>query len=67
MQLLYIGMFGAMGCLARYFISGWTYAFFGRSLPWGTLAVNIGGSFLLGLIMEGSLRSTLLPAEFAWA
>ena len=63
MQLLYIGLFGAMGCLVRYFVSGWTYAFFGRSLPWGTLAVNLAGSFLLGLIMEGSLRSTLLPAE----
>ncbi len=63
MHFVYIGLFGALGCLARYFVSGWVYTFFGRGLPWGTLAVNIAGSFLLGLIMEGSLRSTLLSPE----
>jgi len=63
MQLLYISLFGALGCLARYFVSGWTYALAGRGLPYGTLAVNVAGSFLLGLVMEGSLRSTLLPPE----
>jgi CrcB protein len=63
MQLVYIALFGAIGCLARYFVSGWGYALFGRALPWGTLTVNIAGSFLLGLIMEGSLRSTLLSPE----
>jgi CrcB protein len=63
MQLLYIGLFGALGCLSRYFVSGWTYALLGRALPFGTLAVNVAGSFLLGLVMEGSLRSTLLSPE----
>jgi CrcB protein len=63
MQLFYIGLFGAMGCLARYAVSGWMYALLGRALPWGTLVVNIAGSFLLGVIMEGSLRSTLLTPE----
>lgn len=63
MQLLYIGIFGAIGCLARYAVSGWTYALCGRMLPWGTLAVNVIGSFILGLIMEGSLRSTLMSPE----
>lgn len=63
MQLVYIGLFGACGCLARYFVSGWTYRLFGTALPFGTLAVNVVGSFLIGLIMEGSLRSTLLTPE----
>lgn len=63
MQLVYIALFGALGCLSRYFVSGWTYALAGRGLPYGTLAVNIAGSLLLGLIMEGSLRSTLLSAD----
>ncbi len=58
MQLIYIGLFGACGCLARYLVSGWTYALAGRTLPYGTLVVNVVGSFLLGLLMEGSLRST---------
>jgi CrcB protein len=63
MQLFYIALFGSLGCLARYFVSGWTYALAGRGLPYGTLAVNVVGSFLLGLLMEGSLRSTLLTPE----
>ena len=63
MQLVYIALFGATGCLARYLVSGWSYALLGRSLPWGTLVVNVVGSFLLGLLMEGSLRSTLVSPE----
>jgi CrcB protein len=63
MQLIYIALFGALGCLLRFFVSGWVYALIGRGLPYGTLAVNVIGSLLLGLIMEGGLRSALLPAD----
>jgi len=59
-HLLYIGLFGAFGCLSRYLVSGWVYAWLGRGWPFGTLAVNILGSLLLGLVMEGSLRTALL-------
>ncbi len=61
MELASIALFGALGCVARYLLSGWTYDQLGRWLPYGTLAVNILGSFLLGLLMEGTLRSTLVP------
>ena len=61
MQLvLIIALFGALGCLTRYFLSGWVYDIFGRSFPSGTFAVNIVGAFLIGLIMEFSMRSTLI-------
>lgn len=63
MQILYIGIFGALGCIARYLVSGWTYNLVGKDLPYGTLAVNLIGSFLLGLLMTTSLRSTLLTPE----
>jgi len=63
MQLLYIGIFGGLGCVARFLVSGWTYALFGRGLPYGTLAVNVIGSFLLGLLIVFGLRSTLLSPE----
>ncbi len=63
MQVLYLGIFGGLGCVSRYLVSGWVYSLAGRSLPYGTLAVNVVGSLLLGLIMEGSLRSTLLSPE----
>ena len=63
MTWLTISVFGAFGCLTRYLVSGWAYTLLGRGLPYGTLLVNILGSFLLGLVMEGSLRSTLLSPE----
>lgn len=63
MQLLYIGIFGGLGCVARFLLSGWTYALMGRGLPYGTLTVNVLGSFLLGLLMTFGLRSTLLSPE----
>ena len=57
---LYIAFFGALGCLARYFLSGWVYKATGGVFPAGTLAVNIAGAFCIGLIMEFSLRSALI-------
>ena len=61
--VLYIALFGAMGCLGRYYLSGWVYDLVGRSMPYGTFAVNILGAFLIGLIMEFSLRSSLVSQE----
>jgi len=61
--ILYIALFGAVGCLARYFLSGWVYNLLGTSMPYGTLAVNVIGAFLIGLVMEFSLRSTAVSYE----
>ena len=55
-----IALFGALGCLSRYYLSGWVYDLAGRAFPYGTLAVNVVGAYLIGLIMEFSLRSTLI-------
>jgi CrcB protein len=59
---LCIAFFGALGCLARYYLSGWVYRFSSGSYPYGTLVVNVVGAYLIGLIMEFSLRSTIVPA-----
>ncbi len=58
-----IAVFGALGCLARYYLSGWVYDLAGRAFPYGTLAVNVVGAYLIGLIMEFSLRSTLVSPQ----
>ncbi len=63
MQILYIGLFGGLGCVARYLASNLTYQVMGRSLPYGTLLVNVVGSFLLGLLMTLGLRSAIIPAQ----
>ena len=57
---LFIASFGALGCMARYYLSGWVYGQLGRAFPYGTFAVNILGAFFIGLIMEFALRSTLV-------
>ncbi len=60
---LYIALFGAAGCLARYYLSGWVHDHLGRSMPYGTFAVNILGAFLIGLVMELTVRSALYSQE----
>ena len=55
-----IAVCGALGCLARYWISGWVYEVTGRSFPYGTLIVNLLGAFCIGFLMEFSLRSAVV-------
>jgi CrcB protein len=55
-----IAIFCAGGGLTRYYLSGWVYNLLGRAFPYGTFAVNIIGAYLIGLIMELGLRSTLI-------
>ena len=49
-QLLAIAAGGALGALARYGMSNGVYALMGRSFPYGTLAVNVLGSLLMGFL-----------------
>ena len=51
-RLFWICIGGAVGTGARYLLSGWVLLWLGTALPWGTLAVNVLGSFLLGAIMH---------------
>jgi len=50
MQALAIAAGGALGALMRYWVSTATYAWLGRGFPWGTLMVNLLGSFVMGLL-----------------
>ena len=63
LTVILIAIFGALGCVARYYVSGWTYEKLGWGYPWGTLAVNIAGAFLIGLIMELGLKGAAIPAN----
>lgn len=59
-RFLWICFGSAVGGGARYLLSGWTLKVLGPSFPFGTLAVNIIGSFLLTALMYGSIEATLM-------
>ena len=49
-HILAIAAGGAIGAVLRYSMSNGVYALLGRSFPYGTLAVNVLGSLLMGLL-----------------
>ena len=49
-KLTGIGVGGALGALARYGLGGWVQRSCGTGFPWGTLAVNLLGCFVFGLV-----------------
>lgn len=49
-RLLWVGAGGFIGSSLRFLVSGWVYrALPTAAFPWGTLAVNVLGCFLIGL------------------
>lgn len=62
LQILAIAGGGALGALGRFWVSSGVYRLLGRDLPWGTLVVNVLGSFLMGLLFVLFIeRSTAGP------
>lgn len=51
-MVLYVGLGGAFGAVARFVTMSAIGHYFHGSFPWGTLAVNIIGSFALGALIE---------------
>lgn len=49
-QALLIVLGGGLGSLLRYWLSTGTYHLLGRSFPYGTLTVNVLGSFFMGFL-----------------
>lgn len=63
---LAVGLGAALGSLARALVSLWLLALLGPAFPWGTLAVNVLGSFLIGLyatLSEPGGRLFASPAQ----
>lgn len=46
-----IGLGGAIGAIMRHGVNVASMKFFGDGFPWGTLSVNVLGSFLMGLLI----------------
>ncbi|HWK36454.1 fluoride efflux transporter CrcB [Sphingomonas sp.] len=57
MNILLVMIGGAIGAGARHLTGRWTLAAFGPGYPWGTLAVNLIGGMLMG-VLAGTLART---------
>ncbi len=58
----FIALGGAIGACSRYFVSEFCVLLFGRGFPYGTLTVNVVGSFIMGLLIA-AFESEILATE----
>lgn len=47
-KTIFIALAGLVGTLVRYWLAGFVARQYGETFPWGTLTVNLVGSFLAG-------------------
>ncbi len=59
-KALWISVGAVLGANLRYWIGDWAAQRFGSSFPYGTLFINLSGSFLLGLIVSLALENIVL-------
>ena len=59
-RLLWVSLGSAVGGTLRYLLTAWTLRIFGGGFPYGTLAINLVGSLLIGLFLGlGNLSPTI--------
>jgi CrcB protein len=63
MPLLLIGLGGFAGAITRYMIDGAVSERTAGAFPFGTLVINVSGSFILGLLFALTTDRAILPAE----
>lgn len=63
MTFFLVGVGGFLGATARYLVDGLVSRATGGVFPYGTLLINVSGSFLLGLIYALAIERAALPGE----
>lgn len=51
-QAFLVAVGGAIGSVLRYYVGQWALRLMGPAFPWGTLAVNVVGCFVIGVFAE---------------
>jgi CrcB protein len=59
-KVLWISIGAVLGANLRYWVGDWAAQRFGSSFPYGTLLINLSGSFLLGLIVSMSMENFII-------
>jgi CrcB protein len=63
-MLVAIALGGAAGALGRHFVAAGMAAMLGSGFPWGTLTVNVVGSFVMGALVETMALAWSPPLEW---
>jgi CrcB protein len=59
-----VGVGGFVGAIARYLVDRRVTLWTGGTLPWGTLVINVSGSFLVGLLFALIVERAALSSTF---
>lgn len=59
--ILAVATGGAIGSVARFLVGVGSTKLFGVAFPWGTLIINVFGSFLIGVFVESFALRWNLP------
>jgi CrcB protein len=62
-RLLLIALAGSIGALARYGLAGFVQNNSSSGFPWGTVSVNVLGTFLFGVVWSLADERLLISAE----
>jgi len=60
LNFVLVALGGALGSVARYQMALWA-APWSRQVPWGTIGINIAGSFIIGLVATLTMPAPELP------
>ena len=63
-HLLFIASGGALGAVFRYLVSNGVHTFLSRGFPFGTLTVNVVGSFIMGVCYVWLIERLSLSSEW---
>ncbi len=60
---LWVAIGGALGSVTRFWLNGLVAQRIGETFPWGTMAVNVAGSFVIGILAALTLPDGRLSSE----
>ncbi len=62
-ELVVVAVGGALGAVSRYVVYVLAGLLLGTGFPYGTLIVNIVGSFVMGVLVEGMALAWTIPEQ----